>query len=103
MWWIYFDLADTSVVGRGALGLVYVCSHFPLLAGVAAFGEGTELAIAQTGQPNLAAGTRWAPAGGIAAFALSQAALHIGAEWTSVRDRSFVGRIVLGALASRWP
>jgi low temperature requirement protein LtrA len=24
LWWIYFDLADTSVVGRGALGLVYV-------------------------------------------------------------------------------
>ena len=42
LWWIYFDLADTSVVGRGALGLVYVYSHFPLLAGVAAFGEGTQ-------------------------------------------------------------
>ena len=87
------------MVGRGALGLVYVYSHFPLLAGVAAFGEGTKLAIAQAGQPSLAAGTRWALAGGIAAFALSLAALHIGAEWTSVRDRSFVGRIVLGALA----
>ena len=33
LWWIYFDLADTSVVGRGVLGLVYVYSHFPLLAG----------------------------------------------------------------------
>jgi low temperature requirement protein LtrA len=99
LWWIYFDLADTSVVGRGALGLVYVYSHFPLLAGVAAFGEGTKLAIAQAGQPSLAAGTRWALAGGIAAFALSLAAVHIGAEWTSMRDRSFVGRIALGALA----
>jgi low temperature requirement protein LtrA len=46
LWWIYFDLADTSVVGRGALGLVFVYCHFPLLAGVAAFGAGTKLATA---------------------------------------------------------
>lgn len=38
LWWTYFDLADTSVVGRGALGLIFVYCHFPLLAGVAAFG-----------------------------------------------------------------
>ena len=99
LWWIYFDLADTSVVGRGALGLVYVYSHVPLMAGVAAFGEGTKLAITQAAQPGLGAGARWALAGGIAAFALSLAALRIGAEWTSMRDRSFVGRIALGALA----
>ena len=80
LWWIYFDLADTSVVGRGVLGLVYVYGH--LLAGVAAFGEGTKLAIAQAAQPGLAAGIRWALAGGIGAFALSLAMLHIGAEWT---------------------
>ena len=98
LWWIYFDLADTSVVGRGALGLVYVYSHFPLLAGVAAFGEGIKLAITQAAQPGLGAGARWALDGGIAAFALSLAALHIGAEWTSMRDRSFIGRIALGAL-----
>jgi len=33
LWWIYFDLADTSVVGRGVLGLIFVYGHFPLLAG----------------------------------------------------------------------
>jgi low temperature requirement protein LtrA len=98
LWWIYFDLADTSVVGRGVLGLVYVYGHFPLLAGVAAFGEGTKLAITEAAQPGLAAGTRWALAGGIAAFALSLAALHIGAEWTSMRDRTFLGRIGLAAV-----
>ncbi len=97
LWWVYFDLADTSVVGRGALGLVYVYSHFPLLAGVAAFGVGTKLAIGEAVQPGLAAGTRWALAGGISAFALSLAALHIGAEWTSLRDRTFIGRLVLAA------
>lgn len=97
LWWVYFDLADTSVVGRGALGLVYVYSHFPLLAGVAAFGVGTKLAIGEAVQPGLAAGTRSALAGGIGAFALSLAALHIGAEWTSLRDRTFIGRLGLAA------
>lgn len=99
LWWAYFDLADTSVVGRGVLGLVFVYAHFPLLAGVAAFGDGTRLAIAEAAQAGLSAGTRWALAGGVAAFALSLAALHLGAEWTSVRDRTFVGRVGLGAIA----
>jgi hypothetical protein len=34
-------------------------------------------------------------AGGVAAFSLSLAAIHLGAEWTSLRDRTFRGRIVL--------
>jgi low temperature requirement protein LtrA len=99
LWWIYFDLADTSVVGRGVLGLFFVYGHFPLLAGVAAFGEGTKLAITHAADPGLGAGARWALAGGIGAFALSLAVLHIGAEWTSLRDRTFLGRIALAALA----
>jgi low temperature requirement protein LtrA len=99
LWWLYFDLADTSVVGRGVLGLVFVYGHFPLLAGVAAFGEGTRLAITEAAQPALGAGVRWALAGGVAAFALSLAVLHIGAEWTSPRDPIFLGRIGLAAFA----
>jgi low temperature requirement protein LtrA len=99
LWWIYFDLADTSVLGRGLLGLIYLDGHLPLLAGVAAFGAGTRLAITEAAAPGLAAGVRWALAGGIAAFALSLALFHIGAEWTSPRDPTFVGRILLAALA----
>ena len=99
MWWVYFDLADTSVIGRGVLGLVFVYGHFPLLAGVAAFGEGTRLAITEAAQAGLSAGARWALAGGVGAFALSLALLHIGAQWTSLRDRTFLGRICVGALA----
>ena len=99
LWWIYFDLADTSVVGRGVLGLVFVYGHFPLLAGVAVFGVGIKLAITQAAGPALSVGTRWALAGGIGAFALSLAVLHIGAEWTSMRDRTFLGRLMLAALA----
>ena len=97
LWWIYFDLADTSVVGRGMFGLVFLYGHFPLFPGVVAFGAATELAITHATDPGLDAGTRWAFAGGIAAFALALAIFHLGAEWTSTRDRTFIGRLVLAA------
>ncbi|HEY4278057.1 MAG TPA: low temperature requirement protein A [Conexibacter sp.] len=99
LWWVYFDLADTSVVGRGVLGLVFVYAHFPLLAGVGVFGDGTRLAIEQASEPGLSAAARWALAGGIAAFALSLAIIHVGAEWTSLRDRACLGRLAVAAIA----
>jgi Bacterial low temperature requirement A protein (LtrA) len=85
-------------VGRGMLGLVYLYAHNPLFPGVAAFGAGTRLAIVHAADPALEAGARWALAGGIAAFALALAILHLGAEWTSLRDRTFIGRLVLAAV-----
>jgi Bacterial low temperature requirement A protein (LtrA) len=33
LWWIYFDLADTSVLGRGVLGIVYLYGHSRCLRG----------------------------------------------------------------------
>jgi len=66
---------------------------------VAAFGAGTKLAITQATQPGLEAGIRWALAGGVGAFALSLAVIHLGAEWTSLRDRTFLGRIALAVVA----
>jgi low temperature requirement protein LtrA len=98
MWWIYFDLADTSVVGRGTLGLVFAYGHFPLFPGVAAFAAGTTLAITHADRSSLEAGARWALDGGLAAFLLSLAIIHIGAEWTSLVDRAFLGRLVLAVL-----
>ena len=95
LWWIYFDLADTSVVGRGTLGLVFVYGHFPLYPGIAAFAAGTTLAITHADQAALEPGGRWAIAGGLAVFALALALVHLGAEWTSMRDRTFLGRLVL--------
>lgn len=97
LWWIYFDLADTSVVGRGVLGLVYLYAHIPLFPGVVAFGAGTKLAIVEASHAALEPGARWALAGGIASFALALAIVHLGAEWTSLRDRTFIGRLVLTA------
>jgi low temperature requirement protein LtrA len=99
LWWIYFDLADTSVVGRGALGLVYVYSHAPLLAAVVVTGEGMKLAVGRGAVHALTASARWALAGGIATFSLSLAALHLGAEWTSMHDRSLRGRLALSSFA----
>jgi len=98
IWWIYFDLADTSVVGRGTLGLVYLYGHLPLFPGVGAFAAGTTLAITHADRAALDPGARWALAGGIAAFALALAVIHLGAEWTSMRDRTFLGRLVVIAL-----
>jgi low temperature requirement protein LtrA len=98
IWWIYFDLADTSVVGRGTLGLVYLYGHFPLFPGVGAFAAGTTLAITHADRAALDPGARWALAGGIAAFALALAVIHLGAEWTSMRDRTFLGRLIVIAL-----
>jgi low temperature requirement protein LtrA len=99
LWWIYFDLADTSVVGRGLVGLVYVYAHFPLLAGVAAIGAGMRLAITHAGAASLGPGARWAIGGGLACYLLSLALLHIGAEWSSLRDRAFLGRLATATLA----
>jgi low temperature requirement protein LtrA len=98
LWWIYFDLADTSVVGRGTLALVFVYGHFPLYPGIAAFAAGTTLAITHADHSALEAGARWALAGGLAAFVLALAVVHLGAEWTSMRERTFVSRLVLVAL-----
>jgi low temperature requirement protein LtrA len=98
MWWIYFDLADTSVVGRGTFGLVYLYGHFPLFPGVAAFAAGTTLAITHADQAGLEPGARWALAGGLTAFVLALSVIHLGAEWTSTRDRTFLGRLALAIL-----
>jgi low temperature requirement protein LtrA len=98
LWWIYFDLADTSVVGRGALGLVFVYGHFPLYPGIAAFAAGTTLAITNVDQAGLEAGARWALAGGLGGFVVALALVHLGAEWTSMNDRTFLSRLVLVGL-----
>jgi low temperature requirement protein LtrA len=99
VWWIYFDLADTSVIGRGMLGLIYMYGHFVLLAGVAGLGVGAKLAIKDAHYDSLPAGVRAALCGGVAAYLLALAVFHVAAEWTSLRDRAFIGRLVLAALA----
>jgi low temperature requirement protein LtrA len=92
LWWIYFDFADTSVIGRGLLGLVYMYGHFPLLAGVAVVGVGTKLAIHDAAARHLTGGARWALSAGVAAYLVALSIFHLSAEWTSPHDRVLVAR-----------
>jgi low temperature requirement protein LtrA len=98
MWWIYFDLADTSAIGRGRWGLVFVYGHFFLLGGTALLGVGVELAITHATESALDPEARWAIAIGLAAYLLSLAVFHLAAEWTTLRDRALAGRVLLAAL-----
>ena len=95
LWWIYFDLADTSVLGRGLMGLVFVYGHLLLFGGVAALGAGVRLAVRDSHAAHLPPGVRWALCGGACAYLVCLALLHAVAEWTTVRDRALVGRLVL--------
>jgi low temperature requirement protein LtrA len=99
LWWIYFDFADTSVIGRGVMGLVYVYGHVPLLIGVATVGVGTKLAIHDAAEGHLTAGTRWALCAGLAAYLLALGIFHLSAEWSSSRDPILLARLAVAAAA----
>jgi hypothetical protein len=60
-------------------------------------GVGTKLAIHDAAEGHLGAGTRWALCGGLIAYLLSLAVLHLAAEWTSPRDPALVARLGLAA------
>jgi low temperature requirement protein LtrA len=92
IWWIYFDLADTSVIHRGLRGFIYVYGHLLLSAGVAAFGVGAKLAIQGSGADGLAAGVRWALCGGIAAYLIALALFHAAVR-TRLRDSIVLWRL----------
>jgi low temperature requirement protein LtrA len=92
IWWIYFDLADTSVIHRGLRGFIYVYGHLLLYAGVAAFGVGAKLAIQGSGADGLAAGVRWALCGGIAAYLIALALFHAAVR-TRLRDSIVLWRL----------
>jgi len=87
LWWLYFDYLDASILERSVrAGQLYVYGHLPLLAGLTAVGAGTALAIGEAGEPDLAAGARWALCGGVAVSILAMAAIHLGSV-RSLRDR----------------
>ena len=99
VWWIYFDFADTSAVGRGRWGLVFVYGHFFLWAGTALLGVGTELAIAHATDGQLDAGVRWAASLGVASYLMALSVIHLAAEWTTPRDPVLLGRTAVATLA----
>jgi low temperature requirement protein LtrA len=96
LWWIHFDFADTSVLGRGLGGLVYVYGHYPLVLGIAALGIGTKLAIHQTPGGELDASARWLFCGGIALALLAMGAVQLAGART-LRDPDLWLRLGSGA------
>ncbi len=69
IWWLYFGHGVEFSLNRSVLAvLVFAYVHIPLLAALTAVGAGITLAIEQSSEPGLDAGTRWALAGGTAAY-----------------------------------
>jgi len=69
IWWLYFGHGVEFLLVRAALPiLVFAYVHIPLLAALTAVGAGITLAIEQSSEPGLDAGTRWALAGGAAVY-----------------------------------
>ncbi|MGH3111220.1 MAG: low temperature requirement protein A [Gaiellaceae bacterium] len=69
MWWIYFGHGMEFMLERSTKAiLVFAYVHIPLLAALMAVGGGITLAIEQSSDAGLDAGTRWALAGGAAVY-----------------------------------
>jgi low temperature requirement protein LtrA len=81
LWWSYFDLAGARAkrllneAGQQSSGThdVYVFGQLPLTLALATVGAGIELAVVQSGQGDVPAGTRLLLAGGVALYLASMA------------------------------
>ncbi len=103
MWWLYFDNARGSVVRRKASvrrtwrPTVWIYTHLPLAAALAATGAALELAILDANHGPMAGGDRWllvgASVGVMASLALIQLASTTDKEDLS---RSIIVSRVLG-------
>jgi low temperature requirement protein LtrA len=69
IWWTYFGGGAELQLRRSTTPiLIFTHAHIPLLAALTAVGAGISLAIEQAGAGELDTGTRWALAGGVAAY-----------------------------------
>lgn len=86
LWWLYFDNARGSVVRRDARvrrawrPTVWIYSHLPLAAALAASGVAMEKAVAQAGHGPMPAGDRWLLVGSLVAVFLSLALIQLAAS-----------------------
>ena len=104
IWWLYFGHGVELAVDRtpGSI-LVFAYAHIPLLAALTAVGAGIALAIEQSSNPGLDAGTRWALAGGLAVqlVCLTVAQRRMALRFLALTAQSrAVGAGVLLALAA---
>jgi low temperature requirement protein LtrA len=87
LWWSYFDLAGArakrlldEVGGQRSDHShdVYVFGQLPLTMALATVGGGIELAVVESGEGEVPAGTRFLVAGGVAVYLLSMALTDTG-------------------------
>jgi low temperature requirement protein LtrA len=87
LWWNYFDLAGArakrllnEVGGERSDHShdVYIFGQLPLTLALATVGAGIELAVVESGQGEVPAGTRLLLAGGVAAFLISMSVTDTG-------------------------
>jgi low temperature requirement protein LtrA len=104
VWWLYFGHGvEFSLVQSALPILVFAYAHIPLLGALTAVGAGITLAIEQSGESGLDTGTRWALAGGTAAYlvflTIAQRALVVGFLPRTALSRA-VGVAALAAAAA---
>jgi low temperature requirement protein LtrA len=79
LWWLYFDHVDEEAIGQsftsGVAGVVrshvWGYGHLAVWAGIAAASIGIEFAVAETSEPELAAGPHVAVCGEVALYLLA--------------------------------
>lgn len=120
LWWLYFDNARGSVVRRDARvrrtwrPTVWIYTHLPVAAGLAAFGVALEIAVAQSGGGPMSAPARWLFVGSVAVVFGALAFIQLAAtpERTNPERQIVVSRVLgipfllviglLGELEAQW-
>jgi low temperature requirement protein LtrA len=101
LWWIYFDNARGAVVRRDASvkrtwrPTVWIYTHLPLAASLAASGVAMEIAVANAGHGPMPASERWLLAGSVAFVMLCLALI----QTASITDSPLQDQIVVSRLA----
>lgn len=101
LWWIYFDNARGAVVRRDASvkrtwrPTVWIYTHLPLAASLAASGVAMEIAVAASGHGPMSESDRWLLVGSVAFVMLCLAVI----QTASITDPPLQDQIVVSRLA----
>jgi low temperature requirement protein LtrA len=102
LWWLYFDNARGAVVRRDAnvrrtwRPTVWIYSHLPLAAGLAASGVAMEVAVAETGHGAMPAPHRWLLVGSVAAVFACLALIQLAATSPGGPGRTLIVSRLVG-------
>lgn len=101
LWWLYFDNARGSVVRRDSRvrrtwrPTVWIYTHLPLAAGLAASGVALEVAVADAGHGPMPAAGRWLMVGSVAVVYGAMAFIQLAAtpNRTAAEAQVVLGRL----------